>query len=283
MKTTAATQAGARLEGTSEAAALRVRRPRDFASQCVPFMVNHCLQSIDLMDKPMKTDVFQAKKSGSSSDPLPLEIDQAEIALRQADIARLFGITRQRVSQLVSRGQLTTRPDGRINPSTAAAELLKSDAPQARGKILVGIRRQIERAEGERDQAQAAAAKASRSLARLRGRLVTVTRKLMEAERRIDVLIEEIELMLDDETRDEEIMDALGRAFDRAASTSDAALFKHLVESDEDLAALVAALRPDLAPPPPPALCEAITEALEGEPLPLLADLDEPPALEIEP
>ena len=100
----------------------------------------------------------------------------------------------------------------------------------------------------------------------------------MEAERRIDVLVEEIELMLDDETRDEEIMDALGRAFDRAASTSDAALFKHLVESDEDSAALVAAIRPDLVPPPPPpALREAITEALEGEPLPLLADLDEPP------
>lgn len=231
----------------------------------------------------MKTDVFQAKKAASSNDALPLEIDQAEIALRQADVARLFGITRQRVSQLVSRGQLTTRPDGRINPSTAAAELLKSDAPQARSKILVGIRRQIERAESERDQAQAIAGKATRSLAELRGHIVTVTRKLMEAERRIDVLVEEIELLLDDESREDEVLDALDRAFTRAAAYSDASLFERLVESDEGLAALVATIRPDLAPPPPPALCEAITEALEGEPLPLLADLDEPPALEIEP
>jgi septal ring factor EnvC (AmiA/AmiB activator) len=222
----------------------------------------------------MKTDVFQTKKAASSTDPLPLEIDPAEIALRQADVARLFGITRQRVSQLVSRGQLTTRPDGRINPSTAAAELLKSDAPQARSKILVRIRRQIERAESERDQAQAIAAKASRSLATLRGHIVTVTRKLMEAERRIDVLIEEIELMLDDETRDDELMDALGRAFTRVAASSDAVLFERLIESDEALADLVADLRPDL--------CETIAE-LESEPLPLLADLDEPPALEIEP
>lgn len=229
----------------------------------------------------MKTDVFQAKKSGSSIDPLPLEIDRAEIALRQADVARLFGITRQRVSQLVSRGQLTTRPDGRICPSTAAAELLKSDAPQARSKILVRIRRQIERAESERDQAQAAAAQATTSLAELRKLITPLTRSLMESERRLTLLLEELEPVLG-ESYDGEIFAALETSFDRAAAASDGFLFECLIDTDENLAGMVAAARPDLTPPPAPAPCEATTAAQEGEP-PLLADLDEPPALEIEP
>ena len=213
---------------------------------------------------------------------LPLDLSEIPIRLTQADTARLLGCSRAWISGLVSRGTIPTRAGGKIDPSEAVAALLRADPDQHRLKALVEIRARIDDAEARAakahsiaDQAQVAAAQATRSLAELRGHIVTVTRKLMEAERRIDVLVEEFEFLLDDETRDEELMTALERAFDRAAAATDGALFEHLVESDEDLAALVAAIRPDLAPPPPPALREAITEALEGEPLPLQIDPQE--------
>ena len=192
----------------------------------------------------MKTDVFPEKKAAMVNDPLPLEIDQAEIALRQADVARLFGITRQRVSQLVSRGQLTTRPDGKINPSTAAAELLKSDAPQARSKILVAIRRQIDEATARADQAQATARDANACLAVQRERITALVREVLEANHRLDVMVEELEAALG-ESADELIYDAMDAAFRRARAASDAELFAAL--SDDNLVPLIAALRPGKA------------------------------------
>ena len=220
------------------------------------------------------------QKTGSTSamlSTLPLEQTGLGFRVTRADLAKLLGCSRAYVTELVDKGVIPIERNGRIDPDRAVRELLRRQPNGGRLRFLVSIRHEIDEARTRADLAQATAAKASRSLAQLRGHVVTVTRKLMEAERRIDALVEEFEFLLDDESREDEVLDALDRAFTRAASTSDAALFEHLVESDEELAALVAAIRPDLAPPPPPALCEAITEALESEPLPLLADLDEPP------
>lgn len=191
------------------------------------------------------------QKTGSASKmlaSLPLEQTGLGFRVTRADLAKLLGCSRAYVTELVDKGIIPIEKNGRIDPDRAVRELLRRQPNGGRLRFLIGIRHEIDEARARADQAQAAAAKASRILAQLRGHVVTMTRKLMEAERRIDVLVEEIELMLDDETQNEEIMDALDRAFTRAASTSDAALFEHLIESDEELAAMVADLRPDLAP-----------------------------------
>ncbi|MTW22803.1 hypothetical protein [Allochromatium palmeri] len=218
------------------------------------------------------------QKNGAASKMLAaLPIEQTGLGFRvsRADMARMIGASRSYITELVGKGIIPIEKNGRIDPDRAVRELLRRQPNGGRLRFLIDVRREIDEANTRADQAQAAAAQATNSLADLRAHIVTVTRKLMESERRIDVLIEEIELMLDD-ARDEEVMDALGRAFDRAASSSDDALIEHLTDADEDLAALIIGLRPDLRRPPP-TLRETIAE-LEVEQPTLLADLDEPPA-----
>ncbi|MBV5310604.1 hypothetical protein [Chromatium okenii] len=79
-------------------------------------------------------------------DEFPLELDAGAIWLRQIDAARCFGITRQRISQMVADGTISTNSAGRINPSIAAKQLLKAAPGLSRSKVLVAIRRQIETA-----------------------------------------------------------------------------------------------------------------------------------------
>ncbi|NVZ09526.1 hypothetical protein HW932_09645 [Allochromatium humboldtianum] len=207
---------------------------------------------------------------------LPLEQTGLGFRITRADLAKLLGCSRAYVTELVDKGVVPIERNGRIDPDRAVRELLRRQPNGGRLRFLVSIRHEIDEAHARAQQAQEAATQATTSLAELRKLITPLTRALLESERRLDLLLEELDPVLG-ESYDDEISNSLDSAFTRAASTSNAGLFEHLVESDEALAALVAAVRPDLAPPPPPALCEAITEALEGEPLPLLADLDEPP------
>jgi hypothetical protein len=104
----------------------------------------------------MKTDVFREPESPLlNGAALDLDIDPAAVQLRQADIAKLFGITRQRVCQMVSRGLISTQPNGRINPSQAAKELIGTDVKTARAKVLIDIRRQVDSANARAAQAEA--------------------------------------------------------------------------------------------------------------------------------
>ncbi|WP_132977671.1 hypothetical protein [Thiobaca trueperi] len=194
----------------------------------------------------MKTDVFQSKKAPPSTDELPIGLDPDGIALCQADCARLFGVTRQRISQMVSRGQLTTRPDGRINPSRAAAELLRSDAPQARSKILVAIRQQIERAEAERSAALARAAAAEARATRAAQQTRCLAELLIRAERRLHHLETSLDGLIDDDL----LCECLDQAFSRAA---DEPLSAGLAGLDEDTADTIHAALRLAEPPPPPA------------------------------
>ena len=114
------------------------------------------LQDAEFINKVMKTDIFPEKKPTMLNNALNLDTDPAAVHLNQSDIAKLFGITRQRVCQLVSRGLISTQANGKINPSQAAKELLKLDPTAARAKVLVNIRRQIEAAESRASEAETA-------------------------------------------------------------------------------------------------------------------------------
>lgn len=98
-----------------------------------------------------------AEKLSPPSLPFDL-LHVAPVRLRPADLARLMGVSRARVSQLVAQGRITAFPDGSIDPNTAAAELIAHDPKGARSKILTTIRSELDDA-----TRQAAAAIAERN------------------------------------------------------------------------------------------------------------------------
>ncbi|MBV5311043.1 hypothetical protein [Chromatium okenii] len=138
----------------------------------------------------MKTDIFRepepASLNGAALD-LDLDVDPAGLALRQADIAKLFGITRQRVCQMVSRGLISTRSNGRINPSQAAKELISTDVKTARAKVLVDIRRQIDTSNARAFRAEEEKRAALNLVSVLESKINTLSRRILENELIIDL------------------------------------------------------------------------------------------------
>lgn len=143
----------------------------------------------------MKTDVFSDQYLAGVNDSLDFsDVDPAAIHLRQSDFARLLGVTRQRVCQMVSNQEIPTTTGGRINPSAAVAALLKADPETHRAKVLVAIRRQIDatntRAAQADARAHAFAMEAQAATQRAREHQQTAAallRRLLEVERALDL------------------------------------------------------------------------------------------------
>lgn len=85
--------------------------------------------------------VGRASSDSASTSPLPLfepgDLAQ-ELRVRQADFARMCGVSRQTVSTWVRKGKIRSLfPDGTFNPQQAAREVIKSTDPaRLRAKIF---------------------------------------------------------------------------------------------------------------------------------------------------
>lgn len=134
------------------------------------------------------------KKSNTPPGPEP---SQPPLRLRQVDIARLFGLTRQRISQMCADGWIPVSA-GRIDPSAAARALIERERQGAQLKVLPEIRAQIRDIGAERDTATAALAAATARAAELEeglniamGRAARVARDVINLEATIDVLMDQ--------------------------------------------------------------------------------------------
>ena len=68
--------------------------------------------------------------------------DLSPLRMTQSDIGRLFGLSKGRISQMVTAGTITPIPNGggRIDPNRAALDLLNKEGPRrASGRILNGF------------------------------------------------------------------------------------------------------------------------------------------------
>jgi predicted transcriptional regulator len=119
-----------------------------------------------------------------SGPTLPFEPGQVSVVrIRQADFARLMGVTRPAVCQWVRSGRITTNLDGTLDPNRAVAELLRTvDMKTARPKVLHVIRAEIEEAHERAAQAVAERDRCIQHLDELRAALRLVTRRWLEAE-----------------------------------------------------------------------------------------------------
>ena len=203
-------------------------------------------QLIELIDVSMKTDVFPSKNAPSSNGELPLPLDHGGIALSQADIGRLFDLTRSRVNQLVRGGTLSTLPNGKLSPSVAAGELIRSDPAGSRSKVLIEIRRQIQTAEARATAALARAAAAEARATRAAHHLRRLAVMLIQSERRLLHL----DVALEGRISDDEIFEVLDCAFALAAAEPP---LSALDELDEDTRGEIIAALSLAEPPPPPA------------------------------
>ena len=88
--------------------------------------------------------------------------------ITRADLAKLLGCSRAYVTELVDKGVVPIERNGRIDPDRAVRELLRRQPNGGRLRFLIGIRHEIDEAHTRADQAQAAAAQATQSLAELR-------------------------------------------------------------------------------------------------------------------
>jgi len=184
----------------------------------------------------MKTDIFRESEppslNGAALD-LDLDVDPAGLALRQADIAKLFGITRQRVCQMVSRGLISTKSNGRINPSQAAKELISTDVKTARAKVLVDIRRQIDTANARANSAESERLAAFNLIAELKATINTLARRVFENELTINMAYKNLISVGFDET-------VIDDVFDNAITNSCEADFNYLLKNaDPELVALI--------------------------------------------
>ena len=102
---------------------------------------------------------------------LPFSAEEMSyVRMRPAELARLFGVSRGRVSQWIKAGQITCYADGRIDPSRAASELVKNcDVNRLRAKPfrplkkeLDVVRGQLEKLRDERDELAAQLSQARR-------------------------------------------------------------------------------------------------------------------------
>lgn len=206
-------------------------------------------QLIELMDVSMKTDVFPSKNAPSSNGELPLLLDHGGIALSQADIGRLFDLTRSRVNQLVRAGTLSTLPSGKLNPSVAAGELIRSDPAGSRSKVLIEIRRQIQTAEARATAALARATAAETRATRAAHHLQSLAAMLIQSERRLHYL----EVALEGRISDDDICEVLDFAFAGAAAEPPLTALDELDEDTQNkiIAALSSPPTTESEPPAP--------------------------------
>lgn len=221
-------------------------------------------------------------KLGDKLSPPALPFSEGDVSafrLRPADVARLLGVTRARVSQLTRSGRITRFPDGSIDPNRAAAELIRCDPVGARSKILVGIREaeldaqarmfdalvQRDAMASERDRLAAERDNLAAELADVREVLRAVARAWLSSEYWLNALDTITRARAASAPQTAEDLDA---AFDQAG---DAALGASLAElsarADPDLIASIAYVDPDgpiarawippepYAEPPPAADC----------------------------
>jgi len=70
----------------------------------------------------------------------PGELDRSAIRMRQADFARLMGVSKQTVSQWVKAGKVRLDLEGFLEPRAAVRQLLKSSDPaRLRSRVLAPI------------------------------------------------------------------------------------------------------------------------------------------------
>lgn len=188
-------------------------------------------------------DPEKAKLAKLLSGPsLPFDPEQMSfVRLRQADFARLMGVSRATVCQWVKSGRITARLDGTIDPNKAVGELLKdSDIKTARSKVLHAIHAEV-RDTNER------AALALAELGRLtalqneqRRALRLVLRRWLEAESWLSGFARLVE--------DSGVVDgpAVERLFDEAGRTAIGAPLSDLeAAGDPEVLALVSTVDPD--------------------------------------
>lgn len=98
-----------------------------------------------------KTQSDLSKLTEKLSAPgLPFDGDEMSVVrLRPADMAKLLGYSRARVSQLVKAGTISTFANGSLDPSKCVAELIRADPTGTRFRVLSGIRAQLDQAEGQ--------------------------------------------------------------------------------------------------------------------------------------
>lgn len=92
-----------------------------------------------------------------STRPLDLGELTSGIRVRPAQLARLCGVSKQAVSGWIKRGLITLGPDGRVDPTKAARDLVtRSDPGRLRARVFKdivddvgGLRRRIASLEGK--------------------------------------------------------------------------------------------------------------------------------------
>lgn len=83
--------------------------------------------------------------------PADVQLDTYALRLRQADLARLLGCSRQVLNQWVQRGHVRLDPDGRVDARRAVEQVLRANlrgAPiqaKALGPVMEALRRVVER------------------------------------------------------------------------------------------------------------------------------------------
>ncbi|MBD3619660.1 MAG: hypothetical protein HUJ28_09320 [Chromatiales bacterium] len=73
-----------------------------------------------------------------TAEPLSLlPAGDTRVRVLPAELARIFGVSRQTVSRWVKNGKVTLHADGRVNPSEAARQILaRSDPRRLRARLL---------------------------------------------------------------------------------------------------------------------------------------------------
>jgi len=176
--------------------------------------------------------------------------DLAPVRLRRADIARLFNISRSRVTQLVQQGRIPITSSGLIDPSEAAAALLKDGSvrdPQLR--FLRPLRLRIAEAETAAAGAIAARDRAEAESGELRALVGILSRRWLEAERWLETFQEE--LLGRAEAGEPLDADDIEQTFESAGfAVLDRPLAELAIAADPEALELVAAHLPELGAPP---------------------------------
>ena len=137
------------------------------------------------MKKNREDDPGKARLAAKLTAP-PLGFDAEQtfgVRLRKADIARLFGCSPARITQLCQEGKIPVLPNGRIDPSQAAHALLKNSDPKAlQLRILAPLRERIAQSEADAAASQVLLGRAQEEAAELRGALRAVVRRWLEVE-----------------------------------------------------------------------------------------------------
>lgn len=213
-------------------------------------------------------------KLGDKLSPPALPFSEGDVSafrLRPADVARLLGVTRARVSQLTRSGRISVFPDGSIDPNRCAAELIRADPVGARSKILVGIREaeldaqsrmfdalvQRDAMASERDRLAAERDNIAAALADVREVLRAVVHAWLSAEGWLNLF----DTLASDRAATGALSASeLSRAFDEAGDIALATSLSALAaQADPDLLASIVVADPDgpvaraWVPRPPPA------------------------------